>query len=60
MKNKIHEMYLDYFNNFLSVERFSNYYNLSMLDAFRVIEIGKKINSKFDRHEYIDEKGQRI
>lgn len=38
-------MYLDYLNNFLTVEKFAEYYDLSITDAKTVISIGKaKIN----------------
>ena len=45
LKNKIETMYLDYFNNFLSVYRFAKYYDMDEEKAFRVIEIGRKINN---------------
>jgi hypothetical protein len=40
------EMYLDWFNNFLSIEKFKEYYNLSMVEAENVIDQGRKINQK--------------
>jgi len=40
------EMYLDWFNNFLSIEKFKEYYNLSMAEAENVIDQGRKINQK--------------
>lgn len=39
-------MYLDYFNNFLSIERFAEYYNLSVTDADEIIKQGRIINSR--------------
>jgi hypothetical protein len=42
----LNEMYLDYFNNFISVERFAEYYNISETFALEVIEQGRQINHK--------------
>jgi hypothetical protein len=39
------KMYLDYFNNFLTVERFAEYYNLSISDAKTVIYAGRNIHN---------------
>lgn len=44
MKAKIHELYLDYFNNFLSVARFAEYYSLTDEQAIRIIRIGQRLN----------------
>lgn len=46
MKNKIESMYLDYFNNFLTVKYFSEYYNLDLLKAHRIMQIGLKLNNR--------------
>jgi hypothetical protein len=46
MKQKLVEMYLDYVNNFLTVECFSEYYEISLETGYRVIVIGRKINNK--------------
>lgn len=43
---KIHEMYLDWWNNFLSVERFAEYYNISEQRANRIIIAGRYIHDK--------------
>lgn len=43
-KQQIETMYLDYFNNFLSVYRFAEYYNMDEDKAYRVIEIGRRLN----------------
>lgn len=42
--DKYAELYLDYVNNFLTVERFAEYYNMSESYANHVIEIGRKLN----------------
>ena len=46
MNKTTEEMYLDWFNNFLSTEKFKEYYNLSMAEAENVIDQGRKINHK--------------
>ena len=46
MNKTTEEMYLDWFNNFLSTEKFREYYNLSMVEAENVIDQGRKINHK--------------
>ena len=45
--NKIMElekMYLDYFNNFLTVGRFAEYYGISVKEANEIINLGRIIN----------------
>lgn len=37
-------MYLDYVNNFLTMEAFCEYYDMDMVEARRVIRIGKEMN----------------
>lgn len=46
MKNKLMDMFLDYFNNFLSVERFAEYYGLTEAKARRVIKIGRDLHER--------------
>mgnify|MGYP000029218262 CR=1 FL=1 len=43
-KQMYEEMYLDYFNNFISTERFAEHYDLSMNEAKTIIIVGRKIN----------------
>jgi hypothetical protein len=38
------QMYLDYFNNFLTTDVFAEYYQISAKDAERIIGIGRLIN----------------
>ena len=38
------KMYLDYFNNFLTVERFAEYYSISTDKAHEIINKGRTIN----------------
>ncbi len=44
LKQQIEKMYIDYFNNFLSVYRFAEYYEIDEYQAYRVIEIGRRLN----------------
>ena len=46
MKKKIEKMYIDWFNNFVTLERFASYYNITIEKAERVIKIGRKINHR--------------
>ncbi len=38
-------LYLSYVNDFLTVEVFAEYYNLSESTAIKTIEIGRKLNN---------------
>lgn len=40
------ELFLDWFNNFLTVERFAEYYNLTIEQARRLIEEGRKLHEE--------------
>lgn len=44
LKQQIEKMYIDYFNNFLSVYRFAEYYEIDEDQAYRVIDIGRRLN----------------
>jgi hypothetical protein len=46
MKAKIETIYLDWCNNFLTVEIFAEYYGLSIEKAHKVIDLGREINYK--------------
>lgn len=41
---KLGEMFLDYYNNFLTVQAFADYYGLTINEANIVIEAGRKIH----------------
>ena len=41
--NEAERMYLDWFNNFLSTARFSEYYGLSMDECENVLDRGRKL-----------------
>ena len=43
-KEALQRYYLDYFNNFISIERFAEYYASSEADANKVIEQGREIH----------------
>jgi hypothetical protein len=38
--------FLDYFNNFLSIERFAEYYGLKRFEALMVINAGREAHEK--------------
>ena len=42
--SKLKEMYLDYVNNFITLDKFSCHYNLKYTDALHVINLGKSIH----------------
>ena len=46
MKNKIETLYLDWFNNFLTVDRFAEYYGMPVDKAHKVIRIGRYLNQR--------------
>ena len=37
-------MYLDWFNNFLSTDRFSEHYNLGLAECENILDEGRKLN----------------
>ena len=49
-REKIERLYLSYFNDFLSVAYFAEYYGLSERKAKRVITVGRKLNHR--RHKW--------
>jgi hypothetical protein len=42
--DKFVTMYLDWVNNFLTVECFAEYYQISVADAQKIIDIGRSID----------------
>lgn len=42
--SKLKEMYLDYVNNFITVDKFGCHYDLKYTDALHVINLGKSIH----------------
>jgi len=43
-KSIIEKAYVDYFNNFLTVQAFAEHYNICTEKANRIINLGRKIN----------------
>ena len=47
MKAKLAKLYRDYFNNFLSLERFAEYYQIATEEkAHRVINLGRLLHER--------------
>jgi hypothetical protein len=44
--DKINELYLDWFNNFLTIERFAEYYGIRKQTAEYIIRAGRIANHK--------------
>lgn len=42
--SKLKEMYLDYVNNFITLDKFSCHYDLKYCEALHVINLGKSIH----------------
>jgi len=42
MRTKLIDFYIDFLNNFLTLERMAEYYNLEPQDVLDLIKIGKK------------------
>ena len=42
--SKLKEMYLDYVNNFITLDKFSCHYDLKYTDALHVINLGSSIH----------------
>lgn len=42
---KIYTLYLDWCNNFLSINKFADYYNLTEIEANNIIEIGRQLSN---------------
>jgi len=43
---EIIEIYLDWVNNFLTLDKFANHYGITELDAHYVIDLGRKLNNE--------------
>ncbi len=50
MKKKFESMYLDYFNNFLTVTTFAEWYGITEDQARRIIHIGRSLNQRNPKH----------
>lgn len=47
MNTTLRAMYLDYLNNFLTVERFAAYHDISETDANSLIRMGRKYHEDY-------------
>ena len=45
---KLESYYLDYFNSFISVAAFADYYGLTTEEANILIDLGRMINNRVD------------
>ena len=46
---EVHDMYLDWFNNFLSTEKFREYYDLGMAETENILDRGWKIQNEINK-----------
>ena len=46
MKKELEKMFLDYVNNYLTVWRFADAYNITTKRANRILDIGRKLHYK--------------
>lgn len=44
LRIRIEQMYLDWLNNFITLDAFADYYEISKFKALRVIKIGRQLN----------------
>jgi hypothetical protein len=49
--------YLEYFNDFLTVERFAEYYEMPVSFAKELIDLGKSIHEEKEEKQFLDEVG---
>ena len=45
IRKQIEVIYLDWCNNFVTIDKFADYYGLSILEANIIIELGRIINN---------------
>lgn len=50
----LNEFYLDYFNNFLTIDRFAEYYNFTRYEASKILDLGKEVNHSDNLKEIYD------
>ena len=43
---EIENMYVDWFNNFLSCQAWRDYYNLGMAEGENILDLGRELNHK--------------
>ena len=53
MKNytdgEVHDMYLDWLNNFISTENFREHYDLGMAETENILDRGRKIQDEINK-----------
>ena len=42
-RDLVERLYLEWVNNFISIKRFAEYYNMTVEQAEKVIEVGRKM-----------------
>jgi len=42
--NQLHTLFLEYFNNFLTIDCFAEYYNFNRYEASKILDIGRMID----------------
>lgn len=57
LKQTIREFFLDYINNYLTIEQFAEDNGISITDAKTIIRLGKKYHDKLCRQEYFESRG---
>lgn len=55
---RIIEMYLDYLNNYLTVEVFAEHYGMTVEDADKLLSVGRYIGN-FDENDIRNSAGER-
>jgi hypothetical protein len=46
IQKQLIELHLDYLNNFLTIDKFSEYYNLNSIHAMMLLNIGKELHEE--------------
>ena len=46
MKKQLIELYLDWVNNFVSLDKFASHYELTTEDANTLIDLGRRFNNE--------------
>ena len=49
---EVHDMYLDWLNNFISTEKFREHYDLGMAETENILDRGRKVQEEIN--EYIE------
>ena len=47
---EVHDMYLDWLNNFISTEKFSEHYNLGMAETENILDRGRKVQEEINEY----------